>query len=107
MYSRTLALEPTLVDAYLDLGALYRERGRVSEARALYERGLAAVPYSGELLGRYTDLLADQGEVEQAVALVDQAVGQTPTRHDLACESSLAHQTGRGGSGHCGLVGGA
>ena len=33
VYSRTLALEPTLVDAYLDLGALYEERGKVSEAR--------------------------------------------------------------------------
>ena len=89
-----MALEPTLVDAYLDLGTLYQEHRRVSEANALYERGLAAVPYSGELLGRYTDVLADQGEVEQAVALVDQAVEQTPTVAALLAKAALHTKLG-------------
>ena len=94
VYSHTLALEPTLVEGYLELGEIYQERGQVSEARALYERGLAALPFSDKLLGRYADLLADQGETERAAALVAQAAGQTPAAGTLLAQAALYAKLG-------------
>ena len=68
--------------------------GKCPRPDALYERGLAAVPYSGELLGRYTALLADQGEDRQAATLVDQAVGQTPSVATLLAKAALHTKLG-------------
>jgi tetratricopeptide (TPR) repeat protein len=77
-YAEALVADPTRADAYTGLAAVYEAQGRPAEARAIYERGLRYVPLSGELLSAYAAFLAGQGEAEQALAMLDEAIARAP-----------------------------
>ena len=77
-YRSVIRHAPERIDAYLNLGALLYEAGRLDDARAVYEQGLARAPREAQLhynralaledLGRENDALA---AYEACIALAD------------------------------------
>jgi len=81
-FEAALALDPSLVDAYVNLGNALRALGRRADARARFEQGLALVP---ELSGAYNGLGAlalDDGDAPEAERLFARAVELDPDYAD-------------------------
>lgn len=65
-----IALAPDFEKAVNNLGVIYLRRGRIDEARALYERGLEANPLSVPQLTNLARVYQVQGETAKAGALL-------------------------------------
>jgi tetratricopeptide (TPR) repeat protein len=89
------------VPAHLVLGSIQANRGRLREAEAHYRAALLLAPNLGDRFGpaaraalheRLAAVLRRQGEQEQALAQLDEAVGLAPelTGHALSRASLLA-----------------
>lgn len=77
-YKRAISLDLNLVDAYINLGRLYREKGYLQEAIRLFEGGAARAP---ERAGLYYGLgvaYLELGKREEAVTLLTKACQLNP-----------------------------
>lgn len=80
-YRQAIALDPSHVDAYLDLGAMLCEAGRCDEAAALYEAALQTCPDCADVHFNHAIALEDQGRVQDAIDSYERCLAVDP---DLA-----------------------
>ena len=94
-YEHALALEPTQIDTYTDLAALYVKRGDVDTARELYERGMKIAPTDGSFLIAYIRFIIEQDGLQQGLALLDAADQLAPTAEMMIARAELYESLGR------------
>lgn len=87
-YTRANALDPRLVDAYVNRGWLLHEAGRQEEAEKVYRDGIAACGDAPLLFYNLGVLLADRGRDEDALAAYEAALRLSPAFAD--CHYNLA-----------------
>jgi tetratricopeptide (TPR) repeat protein len=80
-YRRALDADPAHCGAWVNLGRLLHELGRMREAEAVYANGLAACGTDGTLLFNLAVLLEDMHRVDDAAAAYRAALAAAP---DLA-----------------------
>jgi tetratricopeptide (TPR) repeat protein len=80
-YRRALEADPAHCSAYVNLGRLLHELGRMKEAETVYAEGLAACGADGTLLFNLAVLLEDMHRGDDAVAAYRAALAAAP---DLA-----------------------
>jgi tetratricopeptide (TPR) repeat protein len=66
-YRRAVAAEPGLLDAYVNLGLLLHEAGRLEEARGVYSKGLDACGPDAVLLFNFGVVLEDLDRIGEAM----------------------------------------
>ncbi|MEI9930684.1 MAG: tetratricopeptide repeat protein [Rhizomicrobium sp.] len=69
-----MARDPECAELWLTLGSVYRETGDRTRAAEHYRQALERKPGYPQALCNLADILADDGEVEQALALYDQSL---------------------------------
>ena len=69
-----LARAPEIPELWLALGSAYREMDEKAEAERHWREALARRPYYAAALGNLADLLADLGEVDEALLLYDRVI---------------------------------
>ena len=80
-YRRALQADPRHRDAYVNLGRLLHELGKLGEAEAVYREGLARCGGDGLLLFNLGVLQEDRGQAQQSAESYRAALASTP---DLA-----------------------
>lgn len=91
-YRRAVELDPSLANAFTNLGNLMFKRGRLTEAEQFYARALAIDPEQPEALYNLGFLLYDRGEVVQAVSSFERALGSDPSFADAHFNLAMAYQ---------------
>ena len=81
-YTRALALNPNMAEAYNNLGVVLRGTGRPEAAVACYRRAIALKPRSASSYSNLGNVLRDLGRFEAAVASHQQAVHLEPANPD-------------------------
>ncbi len=81
-YTRALALNPNLAEAYNNLGIVLRATGRPEAAVACYRRAIALKPRTASSHSNLGNALRDLGRFEAAVASHQQAVHLDPKNPD-------------------------
>jgi len=81
-YTRALALNPNLAEAYNNLGVVLRATGRPEAAVACYRRAIALKPRNATSHSNLGNVLRDLGRFEAAVASHQQAVHLDPKNPD-------------------------
>jgi tetratricopeptide (TPR) repeat protein len=79
LWRDTLAKNPAATIAYVNLGYATYEAGRVEEALALYDRGLAVEPDAADLLNNRALALGALGRTEEAIAAYRRAMAADPS----------------------------
>src|SRR3954447_18387494 len=77
-YRRVIDVAPSLASAYVNLGALYFEQGKVAEAYEIFVRGAAAAPADRTLLSNAAAAAQQLGKSADALKYVDAAIAKTP-----------------------------
>ena len=91
-----ISLDLNLVEAYINLGKLYREKGYLQEAVRLFEGGIARAK---ERAGLYYGLGAaylELGEREEAIALLTKACKLNPDLSEAQRALSVAQKDNEG-----------
>lgn len=83
-YRQALALEPSHVDAHLNLGRLLHEAGDLRGAEDHYRRALAADPRDATAAFNLGVLLEDLGSTDEALSAYEHALEQEPLLEDAA-----------------------
>jgi tetratricopeptide (TPR) repeat protein len=81
-YRHALELDPSLVDAHVNLGRLLHEAGHVDGAATHYRQALARVPQHSTAAFNLGVALEDQGRAEEAMRAYETAVGADPANCD-------------------------
>ena len=81
-YRRALQTDPTHVDAYVNLGRLLHERGRLGDADAVYLEGLAQCGPDATLLFNLAVLKEDLRQPQEAIDSYRAALDVDPTLAD-------------------------
>ncbi|MBK8096024.1 MAG: tetratricopeptide repeat protein [Planctomycetes bacterium] len=79
LLERLLERDPTVGQAYVELGESLEEEGRTQEAMAIFERGIARAPTVAVLHGMRANLLWSFGARAEAIAAADHAATLDPT----------------------------
>jgi tetratricopeptide (TPR) repeat protein len=87
-YERAILADPSLPDAYLNLGCLLHEAGQYSRAERAYRRGLDACGEHAELRYNLGILMEDAGRKIEAAAAYEAALAKEPGLAD--CHYNLA-----------------
>ncbi len=82
LYTRVLERSPLHVDALINLGRLHYARGKTTEARALFERAVAAAPDDAIAAFNHAITLEDVSESVQAIAEYTRALSLDPSLAD-------------------------
>lgn len=69
-----LTINPTLVEAYIHLGNLRKAMGQPSDAEASFRRGLSIDSSNERILKALTQLLREQGQIEDALDIAFQTI---------------------------------
>ena len=77
-YTRALALNPLLADAYNNMGVALRAQDKLDAAVACYRRSLALKPNSAGVYSNMGNALRDAGKLDAAAACHTQAVRLAP-----------------------------
>lgn len=87
-YRSALERDPAFASAYLNLGRLLHEQGRLAEAEAVYHRGISRCASDALLRYNLGVLLEDRGQRRAALQAYREALGLKP---DLAdCHYNIA-----------------
>ncbi len=81
-YRRALELDPTLVDAHVNLGRLLHEAGHVEGAASHYRQALALAPAHSTAAFNLGVALEDQGLAEEAMRAYEAAVSANAANWD-------------------------
>jgi tetratricopeptide (TPR) repeat protein len=77
-YRTAVALDPTFVEAYVNLGMAAKETGRHDEALAAFEKAVSLQPEVEDYHTRLAGELASQGQADRAIAEFREAVRLAP-----------------------------
>jgi tetratricopeptide (TPR) repeat protein len=86
-----LARHAEIAELWLTLGSVYREMGNRTRAIAHYRAALEWKRDCPPALGNLADLLADEGDVEQALALYDRAISRDPKNAQARLNRAVLH----------------
>jgi tetratricopeptide (TPR) repeat protein len=78
-WKRALALEPHQQDVLYALAAHYQKSGELAQSREYLERFLDQNKSRADMFGRYSFLLAQQGEVDRAIEVALQGLELDPS----------------------------
>ncbi len=81
-FLRLIALKPTTARGYRDLSVVYAQQGKVQEALATLEDGIAKSEQPEVLLAERSSLHADLGNAQLAVADLENAISRAPRFRD-------------------------
>jgi tetratricopeptide (TPR) repeat protein len=81
-YREAIASDAKDLGAYVNLGRLLHERGRLEEAEAVYRQGLSKAGRDGTLLFNLGVLLEDRGRLKDAIASYGAALAADPGMAD-------------------------
>jgi tetratricopeptide (TPR) repeat protein len=87
-YKRAVRAEPDNDAAWVNLGRLLHEQGRIDEAESVYRRGLEQIGPHALLLFNLGVLLEDLGRTSSALDVYRLAIGEDPNLAD--CHFNLA-----------------
>jgi tetratricopeptide (TPR) repeat protein len=87
-YRQAIALDPTLVDAHINLGLLLHKRGRLRDAERVYRAALEANREEAVLCYNLGVLLEDMNRKSEAIDAYRDAIGANPSFAD--CHYNLA-----------------
>jgi tetratricopeptide (TPR) repeat protein/tRNA A-37 threonylcarbamoyl transferase component Bud32 len=90
-YQQAFAVDPGYVSAYVGLAELYVESGRLPEAVAILEGGIAANPQDSWLQQTLGQTLLDQGDPEGAYAHFNAALELDPESGWIALQAASAY----------------
>jgi tetratricopeptide (TPR) repeat protein len=91
-YRRAVEADPSLSNAFTNLGNLLFKRGRLSEAELCYTRALKVDPEQPEAFYNLGFLLYDRGEVRQAIENFENALATDPSFADAHFNLAMAYQ---------------
>jgi tetratricopeptide (TPR) repeat protein len=91
-YRRALALDPTRVDARLNLGVLLADRGHGAEAVQLYRTGVSHAPQEALLHYNLAVALDDLGRHAEALRAYDACLAVDPTLADAHYNAARLHE---------------
>ncbi|MEM1416771.1 MAG: tetratricopeptide repeat protein [Myxococcota bacterium] len=96
-YRDALRLDPTLANAFTNLGNLRFRQGDESGAEALYRQALSVDPHQPEALYNLGFLALDDGQAEEAIPRFEGALEADPAFADAHFNLALAYEAvGRG-----------
>ena len=87
-YERAIAADPSHLSAYVNLGRLLHEAGRLEDAERLYRRALAACGNDALLWYNLGVLLTDRDHKPEALQAYEQALRKNPRMAD--CHYNMA-----------------
>lgn len=91
-YRRALSLDAQLADAWLNLGALLCERGRCTEALALFDEGIERCPDAALLHFNRAIALEDLGREVEALADYERCLALAPDIADAHFNAARLHE---------------
>jgi tetratricopeptide (TPR) repeat protein len=91
-YRKATELDPSLGNAFTNLGNLLFKRGRLDEAERTYQRALAVEPQQPEALYNFGFLLYERGDVEGAARHFERALASDPAFADAHFNLAMAYQ---------------
>ncbi|HEX7481419.1 MAG TPA: tetratricopeptide repeat protein [Polyangiales bacterium] len=91
-YLRAVELDPSLSNAFTNLGNLMFKRGQLPQAEQFYARALAVDADQPEALYNLGFLLYDRCEIGQAVASFERALTSDPSFADAHFNLAMAYQ---------------
>ncbi|HZZ92747.1 MAG TPA: tetratricopeptide repeat protein [Usitatibacter sp.] len=95
-YRGAVAIDPALLDAYVNLGLLLHQAGRLEEARGVYSKGLDACGPDAVLLFNFGVVLEDLDRIGDAMQAYRDAVEADPAFADAHYNLALlARRAGR------------
>jgi tetratricopeptide (TPR) repeat protein len=77
-YKRVIEVAPSLASAYVNLGALYFQQGKVAEAYDVFARGIAGAPADRTLLMNAAAAAQQLGKSAEALKYADAALEKNP-----------------------------
>ena len=95
LYREAVQTDPTLHNAWRNLGALLRQQGQIQEARHCTEQALRLNSSDGSLWGNYGNVLRDQGLLEESCKAFREGLQRAPGATGLL--QGLAISLGRRG----------
>ena len=94
---KSAALDHSLADAYLNLGELYRSRGRFARALGIYREGLQREPHNARLHFALAESLLSDKRLEEAVREFKRAGELDDEMHEVDYKIGLCYfYLGRG-----------
>ena len=91
-YRRAIETEPTLADAWLNLGVLLGDAGRIPEAIALYRQALLRLPGQALLHFNLAVMLEDAGQLPDALKAYDACLAIDPKAADAHFNAARLHE---------------
>lgn len=82
LYVEALNQFPDHVPSVMSLAILYAKRGKLGQARSVFERAMSHVHYTGSVLQSWGAFEEQYGELENARELYEEATKQQPTHVD-------------------------
>ena len=89
-YRRTLADDPTSLDAYIALGLALQRGGRPGQAAAAYRSALQIEAENPVILGNLGSALREMGDADAAIGILERAVALDPQGASHAVNLGLA-----------------
>ncbi|MBD2122240.1 lipopolysaccharide assembly protein LapB [Trichocoleus sp. FACHB-262] len=79
IWRQVIQLDPKLLDAYIKLGVVLHDQGRLEEAISAFRKSVELNPH--EIFGylKIADILYEQGKVDQAIITYHQAIAVNPS----------------------------
>ena len=77
-YQQVLNLQPNRIEALINLGSIYKNLGKISEAINCYRQALKLNSNSGELWYNFGNTLQTQGNFDEAINAYRQAIKLSP-----------------------------
>ncbi|NUQ33446.1 MAG: tetratricopeptide repeat protein [Planctomycetaceae bacterium] len=71
---KVIGLTPDFVEAYVELGELYRSQGQLGKACEIYTRGLKEFPNDPSIANDYGNALRDLGKLDESLEQLSRAV---------------------------------
>lgn len=91
-YRSALALDPGLADAWLNLGVLFGDAGRLDESIALYRRALKRLPHEALLHYNLAVMLEDAGRCTEALASYERCLALDAKVADAHFNAARLHE---------------
>jgi tetratricopeptide (TPR) repeat protein len=91
-YRRAVEFDPSLSNAFTNLGNLMFKRGRLADAEQSYARALKVDPEQPEAFYNLGFLLYDRGEIHKAIECFESALATDPSFADAHFNLAMAYQ---------------
>jgi tetratricopeptide (TPR) repeat protein len=92
MYEKTLELDPTMIDAAMNLAFVYRQLGQRDKAIALLERTTQSEPYHAGARVNLAILYREAGQLDKARTCIEEALRLNPENFGAVVQAALTYE---------------